>query len=252
MDITNNINILEECICSLNKSLREEALKSLIKDILNKYIKEENLLCLVCSEEKELIKLECCSSKICKDCKEKMGKCPFCRAIWNEQRNAEEERRLINNYNLNNFPLSDDDVIDSQNNFIDDTKKIIEFFYNKIMYLSREGFISYPNASKYPLFKHPITNKFYKGSNVQNPILDYIIRLSLDDSYIQESFNNNNIYKIHTPLRRNCYYSLKFTNNLDDFANSSNILFIISLLGEVHNIRLCNTFLTYLGLNGFL
>ena len=118
-------------------------------------------ICEICTEKSNNTSI-CCDGFICLDCINKVGKCPFCRTVWDEDKNDAIEEELMDiNHALSDDDSDEDEDEDSDsdeesNRFTTNDKDFIELFIDFLESERRIDNIKWPrrNESACILYKN--------------------------------------------------------------------------------------------------
>lgn len=208
MGIMNEASIeLENIAFSLNKLkniFTEDTLRNLINIELKKAFDQlEN--CEICDELTNS-KTKCCSKLLCNNCNEKVGKCPYCRTIFDEDKDNDISDE-INDYVYSDFPDTDEmpeleeiPEISEIPEFTEKDKTVLSNIFDEINHLLDCGNIEIKERSKYIKFINPTTGKIYTGLESHKKLIDHILK-NLSGNALSR-FGDSFHYVVHRQQRR--------------------------------------------------
>jgi hypothetical protein len=97
MENTKNIEIIETAINALSNDLMKDATKRPTKSIFNRgYIDNVDQDCPICTGNMLISKsMGCCKAVMCAYCYVKLGACPFCRYVYDYEKDKQIKRDII-------------------------------------------------------------------------------------------------------------------------------------------------------------
>ena len=126
---------------------------------------------ICCDKSSQQSVLECCNAKMCTECYNKLGACPYCRTVYNEEQD-QQNKSIITQLYSDEFPTTQDEFND--NHDIQEQITLIMKLNNIVNKAVVEGRIMFPKReTTYNRFK-PDKGRIIYGIDGEFAVFNYI------------------------------------------------------------------------------
>lgn len=212
-----NIEAIKKNIEELAKVFNNDMVEKIVIEQLKKLKNDGE--CLVCTET-TTNKISCCEQFLCLECYDKVGKCPYCRFIYNKEKDNDVSDQINDEY-LVSFPFHEEvqelEAVPVQNEpvqnepigyqpFTNNDEIVLIHLMNEIKKLEESGNIICKRRNEYLTFIHPATNRRFTGSESSIRLIDYILKNSPsnvlskfgDSFHFSAPMSTRGLYKFET------------------------------------------------------